>query len=105
MRAAGLALAAALGALLFGCGGGDGAPPDEIAVRDFEFAPTDFEAKPGETVTWENEGDQIHNVKGDGFFSRAIEPGTRYEFNFAKGGTYEYVCTLHPQMQGKVVVG
>jgi len=105
MRTAGLALAAALGALLFGCGGDDGAPTDEIAVRDFEFAPTDFEAKPGEIVRWENEGDQIHNVKGDEFFSRAIEPGAGYEFKFAKAGTYEYVCTLHPQMQGKVVVG
>ena len=105
MRPAGLAFAAVLGALLFGCGGDDGSsPPDSIAVRDFEFAPADFEAKRGDTVTWENEGEQIHNVKGTGFFSRAINPGERYQFEFAKAGTYDYVCTLHPQMRGRVVV-
>jgi plastocyanin len=105
MRPAGLALAAALGALASGCGGGEDSPSGSVAVRDFEFAPVDFEAKTGETVTWRNEGEQIHNVKGKGFFSRAIEPGASYEFSFDRRGTYEYLCTLHPQMKGKVVVG
>jgi plastocyanin len=104
MRLAGLALAAALGGLLFGCGGDDASAPDTIAVRDFEFAPPDYDAQAGETVTWENDGEQIHNVKGEEFFSRAINPGERYEFKFAKKGTYEYLCTLHPQMQGEIVV-
>ncbi|MGH2836716.1 MAG: plastocyanin/azurin family copper-binding protein [Thermoleophilaceae bacterium] len=105
MRPAGLAVAAALGALASGCGGDDDAPPDSIAVRDFEFVPPDFEVKAGEAVTWDNEGEQIHNVKGEAFFSRAIEPGSKYEFTFDRRGTYEYLCTLHPQMKGKVVVG
>jgi plastocyanin len=105
MRLAGLALVAALGALASGCGSDDSSP-DSIAVRDFEFAPADFEAKPGEPVSWENEGEQIHNVKGRGFFSRAMEPGASYEFTFDRSGVYEYLCTLHPtQMRGKVVVG
>jgi plastocyanin len=105
MRPAGLALAAVLGALASGCGGDDDSPPDSIAMRDFEFAPVDFEAAAGEAVSWRNEGDQIHNVKGRGFFSRAIEPGASYEFTFDGRGTYDYVCTLHPQMKGTVVVG
>ena len=104
MRPAGLAVAAVLGALASGCGSDD-SPPDSIAVQDFEFSPLEFEAKVGETVTWKNEGEQIHNVKGKGFFSRGMDPGASYEFAFDRSGTYEYVCTLHPQMQGKVVVG
>ena len=107
MRPAGLALvlAAALGALASGCGGDDDSPPDSVAVRDFEFAPVDFEAKAGDPVRWENEGEQIHNVKGKGFFSRAMNPGDTYTFAFEKSGTYEYTCTLHPtQMNGTVVV-
>lgn len=103
MRALPLATAAVLGALISGCGGGS-SPPETVAVRDFEFAPRDFEADVGEPVTWENEGEQLHNVKGDGFFSRAMEPGATYEFRFARRGTYEYVCTLHPQMKGRIVV-
>ena len=107
MRPAGLALvlAAALGALASGCGGDDDSSADSVAVRDFEFTPVEFEAKGGEPVTWENDGEQIHNVKGKGFFSRAMNPGDTYTFAFEKSGTYEYTCTLHPtQMNGTVVV-
>ena len=60
---------------------------------------------PGDTVTWENEGQETHTVKGDGFFSRAMNAGDTFEHKFDKKGSYDYVCTLHPQMQGTVVVG
>ena len=105
MRPAGLALlVAALGAFASGCGGEDSPSSGAIGVRDFEFAPATFEAKSGERVNWENSGEQIHNVKGKGFFSRAIDPGQSYSFTFRKPGTYDYVCTLHPQMRGTIVV-
>lgn len=108
MRAAGLALAlVALGGIAAsGCGdsGGTATPPDRVEVKDFEFSPTSYQARAGEKVTWENTGEQIHNVKGRGFFSRALEPGKRYEFTFRKPGSYRYVCTLHPQMKGTIVV-
>ena len=107
MSTRGLALiaVAALGAFASGCGGGDSASdPDSIAVRDFEFSPRSFTAKAGEPVRWENEGDQIHNVKGKGFFSRAMDPGGKYEFTFKRPGSYDYVCTLHPQMKATIVV-
>jgi plastocyanin len=105
MRRRGLALAVALGAFASGCGGGSSSSaPDAIAVRDFEFAPMRFAAKAGERVTWENEGDQIHNVKGKGFFSRAMDPASKYSFTFRRAGSYDYVCTLHPQMKATVVV-
>jgi len=106
MRRLGLVLAAVLGALASGCGGeGDDPPSGSVAVRDFEFAPAELEAQPGEAVTWDNQGEQIHNVKGRGFFSRAMDPGSSYEFTFERRGTYEYLCTLHPQMTGRIVVG
>ena len=105
MRPAGLAfLAAALGALASGCGGEDSRPADVVEVRDFDFAPQSFSAKAGEPVKWENTGEQIHNVKGDRFFSRAMNTGERYSFTFRKAGSYDYLCTLHPQMKGTIVV-
>ena len=104
MRPAGLALlVAALGAFASGCGGED-SPPDAIEVRDFDFEPVRFEARAGERVTWRNTGEQIHNVKGRGFFSRAMDAGESYSFTFERAGSYEYVCTLHPQMRGTIVV-
>lgn len=86
-------------------GAGGSASLDSIAVRDFEFSPTGVDVKAGDAVTWENEGEETHTVKGDGFFSRAMNSGDTFEHAFDKKGSYDYVCTLHPQMQGTVVVG
>jgi plastocyanin len=103
MRGRGLALPVVLGTLVAsGCGGDS--PPDSVAVRDFEFEPADYTTEAGQRVTWTNDGEQIHNVKGRGFFSRAMEAGDTYEFTFEKPGSYDYVCTLHPQMKGTIVV-
>jgi plastocyanin len=115
-RRARIALAIPLGAAAIaapgaGCGGdGDGggggsAAPGSVEARDFEFVPPDAEVGAGETVTWTNSGETIHNVKGKGFFSEAINPGDSYEHRFAKPGTYRYLCNLHPTtMRGTIEV-
>ena len=105
-------LATGLGALALsvpglGCGSDDGdraspaapepaAPAGEVAAIDFAFEPATAEIGAGDTVNWTNEGEQIHNVKGKGFFSEAINPGKSYEHTFKRPGTYEYLCNLHP---------
>lgn len=72
---------------------------------DFAFTPAESPVKAGDTVTWTNDGATIHTVKGKGFFSKAINPGRSYEFKFSKPGSYDYLCTLHPDsMKGTVVV-
>jgi plastocyanin len=76
-----------------------------VDTFDFGFDPADDTIEVGDTVTWENSGETIHTVKGDGFFSKAINPGDSYAHKFTKPGTYDYICTLHPdQMRGTVVV-
>lgn len=98
----GLALA------LAGCGSSydrqQSPPRDVVTVADFSFAPGELHVKAGATVTWTNRGAQIHNVSGRGFFSRAMDPGTRYAFRFTRPGRYAYLCTLHPtRMKGVIV--
>lgn len=110
-------LATGLGALALsvsglGCGSDEqtpapasGAGANEVAAVDFAFEPEATEIDAGETVTWTNDGATIHNVKGRGFFSEAINPGESYEHAFEQPGTYEYLCNLHPdQMRGTVKV-
>ena len=75
----------------------------EVAVRDNEFGPEAIEVPVGTTVTWRWEGDHPHNVVGDGFESPVQEDGT-FAHTFTEAGTYDYRCTLHPGMRGKVVV-
>src|SRR5918994_3858739 len=74
-----------------------------IAVRDYEFDPGTVAVEVGETVTWVWEGDAQHNVVGDGFESDDQSSGS-FRHMFDEPGTYEYACTLHPGMQGDVIV-
>jgi plastocyanin len=56
------------------------------------------------TVTWVwNDGAIAHDVKGDGFRSEVMAEGT-FGHRFAQPGTYDYVCTLHPNMTGTIEV-
>jgi plastocyanin len=38
------------------------------------------------------------------FRSPGIDTDETYSYTFTQPGTYEYFCTLHPMMTGKVVV-
>jgi plastocyanin len=95
--------------LLGACGGSDGDTPAAAAghvnVVDNKFEPKTIEVAPGDTVTWDFKGSAQHNVKGEaGLDSGNMKEGS-YEHQFNSAGTYSYVCTIHPGMTGKVVVG
>jgi plastocyanin len=75
----------------------------EVSVRDNNFEPVAAEIVAGDTVTWTWEGEADHNVVGDTFESDVQREGT-FEQRFDEPGTYDYACTLHSGMTGKVVV-
>jgi plastocyanin len=75
----------------------------DVAVRNGKFAPSAIEVPAGTTVTWRWEGGEKHNVVGDGFESPAQTKG-EFTHAFNEPGTYDYRCTLHYFMRGRVVV-
>lgn len=100
--------------LVAGCGpnvdsrsasGGGGAPAatSQVSVDDDFFAPDAVKVTTGTEVTWTWVGSNAHNVTADGFASEAQTDGT-FSHTFDQAGTYAYVCTLHPGMEGTVVV-
>lgn len=70
------------------------------------FSPKSIKVKRGTKVTWViRKG--VHNVrskKGSFLASKNLGKGGKYSKKFTRSGTYGYVCTLHPGMDGKVVV-
>jgi plastocyanin len=62
----------------------------------------------GTSVTWVNTGSDGHDVTGTGpggaWHSGPLAPSERYERSFALPGTYDFVCSIHPEMRGRVVV-
>jgi plastocyanin len=43
-------------------------------------------------------------VTASSFSSGNITPGSKYQFTFKDKGTFDYACSIHPSMTGKVVV-
>jgi plastocyanin len=100
-------LAALIGlALLPGAVMGAAPAADRITIKDFMFAPTALTIKAGTTVTWVNEDEEPHTVvSATGLFrSQAIDTKESFAFKFDKPGEYHFICTIHPQMMGTVIV-
>jgi plastocyanin len=83
----------------------------EIAIQNFAFLPPALTVAPGTAVTWNNKDEEPHNivnVPGAGqprvFRSQAVDGGDKYSFVFNEAGTYKYICSIHPHMEGTVVV-
>lgn len=75
-----------------------------VAAKSMAFKPAKLEVAVGETVTWRfDDGSIAHNVVGDGLQS-ALERSGTYAHTFDEAGTYDYRCTIHPNMKGTVVV-
>lgn len=58
------------------------------------------------TVEWTNNDSAPHTVTANGgsFYSGNLAPGQSFTYVFLTPGVYEYHCTYHPWMTGKVTV-
>lgn len=74
-----------------------------ITVDDNFFDPEDLTVEVGTEVVWVWQGRIGHDVVGDGFRSSVLVEG-EFTHTFDEPGTYPYVCTLHPGMEGTVYV-
>jgi plastocyanin len=74
-----------------------------VAVKDDRFEPRVIEVPAGATVTWRFQGQNTHDVTGAGFASEKLRSGS-FAHRFDTPGTFDYRCTLHPGMTGRVVV-
>jgi len=77
-----------------------------ISIVDYSFQPTATCVDAGTTVTWMNNGTQIHSTTEDQgtWDSPGLNPGSTFTFTFGQTGTFSYHCTPHPFMQASVVV-
>ncbi len=83
-----------------------GTPIIEVTIEGFAFEPATIKVPVGATVTWYNKDSVIHTVtaRNDSFDSGSIPADDTFTYTFTQAGTFEYYCTIHPYMEGKVVV-
>ena len=89
----------------------------------FWYDPPVLTIHENDTVTWLNSDREVHTItsgkgvdrgefaqgkmegKPDGYFdSGPLKPREPWSFTFDKSGTFYYFCTIHPWMDGAVVV-
>jgi len=109
-----LALAAALS--LTACGGDDSssdtpAEPQsgtvEVGMNRLKFEPDEITVRTGTKIVWSNRENVPHDVvaeEGAHFKSDQFGEGGTFEYTTEAAGEIEYVCTLHPGMDGEITV-
>ncbi len=79
-----------------------------VKLQDIDIKPDTVRVKRGTTVEWRFlDPSASHNVMSRGrkrFRSSPTKLSGTYRVRFRRRGTYRYVCTIHPNMRGKVVV-
>jgi len=100
----GLPAAILLAALAAVGAGADAGARVEIAQHEYRLPKLTVPA--GTAVTWVNRDDDVHTVTSTAglFGSGGLDADDTFTFTFAKPGTYDYFCKLHPLMTGTVVV-
>ena len=103
--------------LISGCYGPKTAAPstttqptaaNTVEIKGFAFNPGEITVTKGTTVTWANKDSAPHTVTTTNapvaFDSGRINKGEQFSQTFDTAGTYEYYCSIHPNMRGKVIV-
>jgi plastocyanin len=109
-------LAAATGSVLLALAGGvlaqkvAATESAQITIQNFDFEPKALTVAPGTAVTWVNDDEEPHNIVNADpgqprlFRSPGLDGGEKYTFTFDKPGTYRYICSIHPHMEGTIIV-
>ncbi len=85
---------------------GDLGQGEQVKIDNFSFTPQVLTIKAGVSVTWTNKDDVPHTVVSTTkkFASGVLDTDDRFLFTFNEPGTYDYYCSIHPHMTGRVVV-
>lgn len=96
---------------VIGCGNTSSEQPsaspaekNTVIIQDYAFQPAEISIKKGETITWTNRDSVKHTATGDSFDSGLLGKGESFTQAFDKTGTFDYICTPHPYMKGKISV-
>jgi len=77
----------------------------DVTIAGLKFAPVQLTVQRGDTVTWKNNDVVPHSATSQGKFdSGTIAPGKSYSRRMDQPGEFDYICTVHPNMQGKLTV-
>jgi plastocyanin len=77
-----------------------------VTIDNFSFSPEVLTIKPGTKVTFVNHDDIPHTAVAvdKSFKSKVMDSDESFSFTFTTTGSFDYFCSLHPHMKGRIVV-
>jgi plastocyanin len=106
-----------LGILLIGCtqansgnqSGNEATTGKEtsVEIKNFSFSPAEITINKGDTIVWQNNDSASHTITSDSgneLDSGTIPSNGKYSHTFNSTGTFDYHCSIHASMIGKVIV-
>ena len=77
-----------------------------VVIKNFQFKPGKSTVHVGDTITWTNQDVAPHTAtaKDKSWDTGTIKQGKTGSHTFTTAGTIPYICTIHPNMHGTVVV-
>jgi len=77
-----------------------------VEISGFAFVPQTLTVSVGTTVTWTNNDSSSHTIASNDnlFQSGTLAKGATFSHTFAQKGTFNYHCSIHPSMTGKIIV-
>lgn len=83
-----------------------GAATVQVNMQGMAFDPQTVTIKVGDTVTWTNKDDVSHNATAvdKSWKTETFGKDGTGSVTFTTAGTFPYICTVHPNMTGTVIV-
>ncbi len=83
-----------------------GASQVTVEISNFDFFPRDLTVQEGSTVTWFNSDAAPHDATdvAGGWGTGTLTPGEGATLTFESQGAYQYLCTIHPNMNATLTV-
>lgn len=79
-----------------------------VQMANYAFSPASITVNEGDTITWTNQDAAPHTVTTTSGPERLDSPylskGQSWSYTFTAPGTYQYYCTVHPDMRAQVIV-
>ena len=88
----------------------EGTGEANVTMQGLAYQPAELSISSGTTVTWTNEDNVGHTVTAGtrgsptGQFDENVPAGESFSYTFTESGTYDYYCSIHPGMDGTMIV-
>ena len=108
MRRAALAVAGLLVFLNVPFASPAAAATQQVMMQGYAYSPAALTVRVGDTVTWMQHDEAPHDVITTSapvaFRSPQLSAGQSWSYTFRQPGTYQYYCSVHPDMRASVTV-